>query len=87
MYDRLSQAHRKIVVISDPHIRKNDTYFFYQMLKDLENSVNNQEDEEPEKVKLLVRDPYKYTTSDDTFEGNCWPGKSVWPDFLQKKVR
>jgi alpha 1,3-glucosidase len=19
--------------------------------------------------------------------GNCWPGQSVWPDFLQKRVR
>jgi alpha 1,3-glucosidase len=30
MYDRLSVSHRKIVVISDPHIRKNDTYYLYQ---------------------------------------------------------
>ena len=37
MYDKLAQAHRKIVVISDPHIRKNDTYFLYKHFKGLEN--------------------------------------------------
>ena len=86
MYDKLTQAHRKIVVISDPHIRKNDTYFLYKHFKSLENPIPL-EGEESERHKYFVRDPYKYTQSDSSFEGNCWPGKSVWPDFLQKRVR
>jgi alpha 1,3-glucosidase len=37
--------------------------------------------------KYLIRDPYKLNTPNEVFVGHCWPGASVWPDFLQKKVR
>lgn len=90
MYDRLAAAHRKLVVISDPHIRKNDSYFLYSYFKSLENpKVGDDEEYMGPAVtqKYFVRDPYKFNSQDDSFEGNCWPGKSVWPDFLQKRVR
>jgi len=85
MYERLDQAQRKIVIISDPHVRKNETYFLYSNFKALENGViseNEEEEEEQVRKRYLVRDPYKFNTGDESFVGNCWPGASVWPDFL-----
>lgn len=34
--------------------------------------------------KYLIRDPKSH---DKIFVGSCWPGPSVWLDFLQLKVR
>jgi|LauGreDrversion4_2_1035121.scaffolds.fasta_scaffold526034_1 alpha-glucosidase (family GH31 glycosyl hydrolase) len=39
------------------------------------------------KQRYLVKDPYKTNQDEDFFVGSCWPGQSVWPDFLQKRVR
>ena len=91
MIERLDQSKRKVVVISDPHIRKNDSYFLYQTFMNLEKDnksvepSNNQTKSIPS--RYLIKDPYKANSDDDSFVGVCWPGASVWPDFIQKKVR
>jgi hypothetical protein len=38
MNERLDASQRKVVLISDPHIRKNDSYFLYQSFMELEAS-------------------------------------------------
>jgi alpha 1,3-glucosidase len=85
MMEDLNATMRKAVVISDPHIRKNDSYYLYQVFKQLENTTS--ESSIVSKDNYLVKDSYKFNQDDDTFVGNCWPGNSVWPDYLQTKVR
>lgn len=36
MNDMLDARQRKVVVISDPHIRKNDSYYVYTAITELE---------------------------------------------------
>ena len=72
MMSKLRQSERKIVLISDPHIRKNDSYFLYQIFKSLENNETESENNSTSTNRqyYLVRNPYKTkTSSDDTFEG------------------
>jgi len=38
----------------------------------------------PASGKYFIRDPKSH---DIIFEGRCWPGPSVWLDFMQLKVR
>lgn len=88
MNELLDQRKRKIVVISDPHIKKNESYFVYSGILKLEQE-SYQADEEARKLtaasgKYLIRDPRSH---EKAFEGKCWPGNSVWPDFMQLKVR
>jgi hypothetical protein len=73
MLMKLGYFDRKVVVISDPHIRKNDSYFLYELFKKFEVE---------DATRLLVRDPSKFALDDDAFVGHCWPGSSVWPDFF-----
>ncbi len=82
MNQRLDASQRKVVLISDPHIRKNDSYFLYQSFMELEAGTAK-----TGKQRYLVKDPYKTNQDEDFFVGSCWPGQSVWPDFLQKRVR
>ncbi len=42
MIERLNESQRKIVVISDPHIRKNDSYFLYKTFRTLEKPKEDQ---------------------------------------------
>jgi len=98
MNELLDQRKRKVVVISDPHIRKNESYFLYDSIIKLEKgnfiwffkSIDDyKHDEEkrnlsPASGKYLIRDPKSH---DIIFEGKCWPGTSVWLDFMQLKVR
>ena len=69
MSQRLDASQRKVVVISDPHIRKNESYFLYQSFMELEAG-----DGKTGKQRYLVKDPYKLSREDDFFVGNCWPG-------------
>ena len=45
MLERLGEAQRKLVVISDPHIRKNESYFLYKTFKNLESPPKVGEDD------------------------------------------
>lgn len=73
MLQKLGYYDRKVVVISDPHLRKNNSYFLYELFRKFETE---------DSTKLLVRDTAKLGLDDDTFVGHCWPGSSVWPDFF-----
>ncbi|CDW82926.1 neutral alpha-glucosidase c [Stylonychia lemnae] len=88
MNELIEQRKRKIVVISDPHIRKNDSYFLYDAIKKIEKDDYQLDQEKrtlsPASGKYFLRDP-KF--QDRPFEGRCWPGNSVWLDFMQLKVR
>lgn len=58
-------------MINDPHIAMNDTYFVY-------TEGNALEAAEPSSINTFIRNP-EFTAS---WVGNCWPGLSVWIDYL-----
>lgn len=78
MIEKLAKNGRKLVAIVDPHIKKEPGYKIYDKLL-LENTlIRNQQNGD---------DINSRATPGDPFEGWCWPGTSVYPDFLDARVR
>jgi alpha 1,3-glucosidase len=65
--DELAARGRTLVVLVDPHLRRNESYWVYR---------------EALAGGLLLKDG----TGDDLV-AHCWPGASVWPDFLNPAAR
>ena len=66
MNDILDSRQRKLVYISDPHIKKNDSYFIYEGILKMEQESLLQ-DERDHKLtlasgKYLIRDPKSHET-------------------------
>jgi alpha 1,3-glucosidase len=68
-----------MVLIEDPHISYNDTYPIY------ENGLALQEATAaaPNLTNIYVRQP----NGVDDFVGNCWPGPSVWIDYINTNAQ
>ena len=62
---------RNAVALVDPHVKKERAYFVYDM--GCSGAFK-------ESLFVKLRDGAD-------FEGECWPGRSVWFDFLRKNVR
>uniref|UniRef100_A0A915IZA1 Glucosidase II subunit alpha n=1 Tax=Romanomermis culicivorax TaxID=13658 RepID=A0A915IZA1_ROMCU len=67
MIENLEARSRKLVVIIDPHIKKENDYAVYKDANDLGYFVKDRDDR--------------------VFEGWCWPGASMYLDFLNPVVR
>ncbi|KAL0212503.1 hypothetical protein RCL1_006129 [Eukaryota sp. TZLM3-RCL] len=63
LQEDLWKVGRRMVTISDPHIKKDTSYHVYK---------------EAANKSLLVKD----SNGNKDFEGHCWPGTSVYIDFL-----
>jgi len=66
----LDYSQRRIVVITDPHVRKHGDYRLYKEGKEIESQRNE---------SIFVR---QQRGSARHYEGISWPGVSVWIDFL-----
>ena len=64
---------RFITTILDPHIKVSDDYFVYSDGQELQSK----------KKEIFVKDE----SGKKDFEGTCWPGNSVWIDFLNKDAQ
>lgn len=73
MNSEIEESHRRITVIVDPHIMKNKDYKVYKQGRELEKA----EQPEGNLTNIFIKD-----TDGKDFEGSCWPGESVWIDFL-----
>lgn len=60
---------RELVLIVDPHLKKDDGYALYSQIA-----------AEP-KLGVVGKE------GSGLFEGDCWPGQSVWPDFINPLTR
>lgn len=77
MNSEVEASGRYMTTILDPHIKVSDDYFVYADGKDLEEksitaSANS----------IFVKDE----SGDVDFEGTCWPGNTVWIDFLNENA-
>jgi alpha 1,3-glucosidase len=83
MIDSIIDRGRNLVLIYDPHLSINLDYFAYMGIILLEKELKKRDELEnkltPASGKYLVKDANNH---DISFDGKCWPGPSVWPDFL-----
>lgn len=80
MNQEVEDAGRYMTVILDPHIKHDASYFVY------EEGEEEQEEEFKEDgtlVNIFVKD----ANEDADFVGDCWPGESVWVDFLNENAQ
>jgi len=74
MNDALEQSNRRIVAITDPHIKVSDKYYVYNDGIALENA----EQPEGNVTNIFIRDH----NASKPYVNICWPGESVWVDYL-----
>lgn len=74
MNDAIEQSNRRIVAITDPHIKASEEYYVYN------NGIALEDAEQPEGnvTNIFIRDP----EAQAPWVGKCWPGESVWVDYL-----
>lgn len=72
--EQVAQRQRRLVVITDPHIAALSDNFVYSNGKDLEAELAN--------TQIFVQ---KCNGGD--FEGECWPGNSVWVDYFNENAQ
>jgi len=75
MNQQVEDEGRYMTTILDPHIKVSDDYFVYNDGKDLEDQSDTN--------SIFV----KTVDGDKDFEGTCWPGNTVWIDFLNKNAQ
>ena len=69
MNHQIEDHKRRLVAITDPHIAKKSNNFVYTDGVNIENMSST--------TQVFVRSCFG-----GDFEGDCWPGNSVWIDFL-----
>ena len=78
MNKEVEEAGRYMTTILDPHIKVSDDYFVYADGQVLEG----------ESVAENVNSIFVKTADGDAdFEGTCWPGNTVWIDFLNENAQ
>ena len=74
MNEQISLRHRKLVIITDPHIKVDENFFVYREGVELESSLPHSQ--------IFVHD-----CNSERFYGKSWPGKSVWIDFINEDAQ
>lgn len=75
----IAESKRRLVVINDPHIAVNEDYFVYARGMEIQSAPQTQGN-----IKnIFIRGPDALTN----FEGDCWPGLSVWIDYLNTNAQ
>lgn len=75
MNEEVAAEGRYMTTILDPHIKVSDDYFVYADGQTLEKASTAN--------SIFV----KNVDGTTDFEGTCWPGNSVWIDFLNKNAQ
>ena len=74
MFDDLNEKGRKMVLIVDPHIKVDQGYSVYKEARDAEMRSSD--------GKIVKSGLFVKNRDGNNFEGNCWPGRSSWIDYL-----
>ncbi|CDW88484.1 neutral alpha-glucosidase ab [Stylonychia lemnae] len=64
----IHQSERRLVLITDPHIKKDQNYFVYIKGNQLELREH-----QGEHINIFIKNDLN-----QTIVGNCWPGQSLW---------
>ena len=78
MNDAIHGAKRRLVAIVDPHIRANNEYHVYREGMELQGKKTT----DGYMQNIFIRD----AQAKAPWEGHCWPGTSVWMDFLNEQA-
>ena len=81
MIDELAKKGRKMVTIADPHIKADDNYRVYS--GGLEKSTVGK----VFSFDLWGKGMFVKNQDGLDFKGHCWPGESVWIDYLRSDAR
>ena len=80
----MEASHRRLVVITDPHIKNDPKYDVYSQGVVLENpfyGTPKQKIKETNFTSIFVKNNKR-----ELYVGQCWPGKSSWVDFLNENA-
>lgn len=78
LLDIIENEDKRLTVITDPHIKVDPSYFVYREGKEIIVGIDKEDYDEK---GIFVRNKDM-----KDFEGECWPGNSVWVDFLNDKA-
>ena len=78
MNKEIEEAGRRITVIVDPHIMVSRDYFVYTDGQALQHA------EQPE--GNLTNIFIKQSNGQTDYQGWCWPGNSLWIDYLNENA-
>jgi len=70
---------RRLVVITDPHIKYLDTYKVYSKGLALDRTADA---DGIVRTNIYVKNPNQYN-----FVGHSWPGTCVWVDYINSRAR
>ncbi|KAH7815399.1 putative alpha 1,3-glucosidase [Monocercomonoides exilis] len=86
---KVAEQGRKIVAIVDPHVKKDEGYHVYQQAKEKGHLIRTRcEPYSRGKRKESLGEDKSWSPREcGVFEGSCWPGHSVYPDFMSPEVR
>lgn len=77
MKQMIKDSQRRLVVITDPHIKQDDGYSVYDNAMKLHDTWEN-----GSYLSLYVRERIG-----EVLYGECWPGVSAWIDFINENAR
>lgn len=76
LIELVEKEEKRLTVITDPHIKIDNDFFVYKEGKEVIVGVDK---EDFDMKGIFVRSSELLE-----FEGDCWPGNSVWVDFLNE---
>ncbi len=81
------ESERRLVAIIDPHMKKDTSYSCYrELIEGAQEAAAKmgrpKTGQERIRTSLAVLD-----RNGIVFEGDCWPGRSIWPDFMRDEVQ
>lgn len=79
MNSEVGDANRRLTVICDPHIKVESSFFVYENGVELEDASSDMTNVE----SIFVKQP----NGVDDYQGTCWPGESVYIDFLNENAQ
>lgn len=74
MNHQIASHKRALVAITDPHIAAKENNWVYTEGVELEEDLDH--------TQIFIHD-----CNNERFEGECWPGNSVWVDFINENAQ
>lgn len=83
MNSEVDSSNRRLTVICDPHIKVESSFFVYENGKEIEEASFGDKSTPTNVESIFVKQP----NGVDDYQGTCWPGLSVYIDFLNENAQ